>query len=182
MSRQTELTVGRRVTDARGAAAALGISSSWLRRLCVAGRIEGAYREGATWYIPLPVRRLPPSHPMRVVAPGAADRIEAAGVRFTQSRALLEAMEAGTPDEELKLRFRSSYPRRREIAEREMAIRKRNLKIMRATEKGEQRRDIAARHNISPARVTQIIKEMLEVIERLESTSPGDSGCLRCGA
>ena len=158
---------GRRVTDARGAAEILGISTSWLRRLCIAGRIHGAFKVGASWYVPLPVRRLPASQPRREVPPGTANRLEAAGVRFTRSRAFIEALEAGTPDDVLRSRYRSSYPRRYELAAREARIRRRNMEILRAAEQRERRHDIATRHQVSAARVTQIIREMLDLAEHL---------------
>ena len=154
------------VTDAKGAADILGISSSWLRRLCIGGRIKGAHKVGSVWYVTLPVTRLPASRPWRAVPPGTADRIEALGVRFTRSRAFIDAIEAGTPDDVLRRRFRSSYPRRQELVEKEARLRQRNLDILRAAERGETGYAAAERHGISPARVSQIIREMLEIAER----------------
>ena len=40
------------------AAAELGLEESWVRRLCAAGRIEGAFKLGRDWLIPRPIVRV----------------------------------------------------------------------------------------------------------------------------
>ena len=45
-------------TTIREAAAELGLEESWVRRLCIAGRIVGAVKVGRDWMIPKPVKRV----------------------------------------------------------------------------------------------------------------------------